>query len=508
MQRAVVQKMTEIAPARVAAAGTSRIGVIDIGSNSVRLVIYDGCSRSPDRYYSEKSICALGADIDETGRLNPQGCEDALATLKRFCVLLESIRVDVVDVVATAAVREAADRDQFVEQVLQRTGLRVRILSGEEESLLATQGVLLGVPAASGVVADLGGGSLELGRVDNGEVRACTSQPMGSLRMVGHGYTTHQMKSKIRTYLDRFEWPAEKQSVLYLVGGSWRAIARIHMRRTSYPVRVLHGYSLGRKEAREMARWTQERMPSGLRPFSVASISRLEVVPYAAVVMDRLIKRVRPKQVMFSNFGLREGLYYQHLSESCRGEDPLLAGCERLESRHARSSGYGKELYAWLQPLLQRAKESEQRLVRAACLVNDIEWRENPNSRAVIAFESMMRFTVSGVSHLERLFIAAALLFRHEGGRRATEIPALGLLPSETLAWAEALGNAMRVGEALSGAAQGVLPQCQLNADAVSRIEVVLPAGLADLQGETLDKEIRTLGQSMSRKPRIVITSK
>ena len=486
----------------------SRVGVIDIGSNSVRMVVYEGLGRSPERFFNEKEICALGADIDRTGRLDPAGCVKALVTLRRFRTLADTLAVDRLEGVATSAVRDASDGPDFVREVKRNTGIRLRILEGEEEARLVARGVLLGTPDAEGLVADLGGGSLELARLAMGKVQECASLPVGSLRFASTGRSPRWVSAEIKTHLDRSTPLLRRQPRIYLVGGGWRALARIHMRRTGYPVRVLQGYALGRRELREAIRWVRAQTPDGLRPFSSAAESRLKTVPYAALVLDRLAARVRPEEVVFSVFGLREGIYHRHLSASCRSEDPLIAACENLETRRARSPGYGGELYRWLRPLFAEAGAAEQRLIRAACLVNDIEWRENPDYRAAAAFETMMRVTVSGVSHPERLFVFGSLLFRHKGGRRAAaEIPGLALLPPERLARARTLGTAMRAAATLSGAMRGVLPECRLQIDNIDIIVVTLPGSLAALAGGRVQNQLELLGQAMSRRVRLEVAA-
>lgn len=485
------------------AASARRIAILDIGSNTVRLVVYEGSERTPELFFNEKATCRLGACIEDSGQLDAMGRERALASIARFRTLLPILHVDVVEAVATAAVREAADGQDFVQEVEDRTGIRVRILGGTEEAELAARGVLLGSPEAEGLVADLGGGSLEIARLAQGRAEDCMSLPIGSLRIALPADSSGKINRAIKTQLDRSVALGERHARLYLVGGAWRAMARIHMQRTGYPINVLQGYALRRKEALELARWTRARTPEALRRSAAVSDARVEVVPYAALVLDRLVKRVRPKQVVFSIFGLREGLYFNHLDARHRAEDPLLAACAAMEERRARSPGYGAELYRWLWPLFGSERTGDARLVHACCLANDVEWRENPDYRAAIAFETMMRVTVSGVSHVERLFVASALLFRHKGGRRvASKTPGIAMLTPDQLSRAEALGAAMRMAATLTGACTGVLPRCRLGIDK-SRIVVNLPGALAGLDGESVRRDLETLGQAMSRRTRL-----
>ena len=161
----------------------SRVGVVDVGSNSVRMVVFDGAARSPAYFYNEKVMCGLGLGLAETGRLNPRGRERALAALRRFALLAEGMNMAPLTVVATAAVREAADGQEFSNEVLRETGLRLWVISGDEEARLSAQGVLLGWPDAKGIVCDIGGSSMELAQVGGGKVGARATSPLGPFRL-------------------------------------------------------------------------------------------------------------------------------------------------------------------------------------------------------------------------------------------------------------------------------------------------------------------------------------
>ena len=481
----------------------TRVGVIDIGSNSVRLVVFEAEGRAPYYLFNEKIMCGLGQGLDTTGRLSADGRRRALMVLRRYQALCKIFGVDSTIAVATAAVREASDGEDFVCMVKSRTGLQVRITQGEEEARYSACGVLLGSPHAEGLVADLGGASLEVAEIGAGRVGACASLPIGPLRLSPEIVDVREVRKSIDAKLASCPVLNRRYRHLHLVGGSWRALARVHMNRTRYPLRVLHEFSLPRGDARKLAKWAAHQRVEGLARFSDASESRLRVTPFGGLVLDRLIKFCGARKVILSAFGLREGVLFEHLPLEQRLDDPLIAACTEFERRHARFPGYGRELFDWVRPLFADSGPGELRLMHAACLANDVEWREHPDYRAAIAFEAMMRVDVAGVDHEERLFVALALLFRHKGARRAAaKLDVFGLLETTRIERSERLGRAMRVADHLSGACGGVLPHCPLLL-LDDRLSLAVPPQFAALAGESVESELVILGRLLGRRTQI-----
>ena len=142
--------------------------VIDIGSNTVRLVIYEGSRRAPETVWNEKVAARLGRDISTTGRIPQEAEDEALAALARYALIIQDLGIDDVQAVATAAARDAKNGQEFLAKVA-ALGLEPRLLSGEEEACISANGALGAFPGAHGVVADLGGGSLELVSIHSNE---------------------------------------------------------------------------------------------------------------------------------------------------------------------------------------------------------------------------------------------------------------------------------------------------------------------------------------------------
>ena len=321
----------------------SRVGVVDVGSTSVRMVVFDGAARSPAYFYNEKIMCGLGANMASTGRLNPEGRARALAALKRFQELAETMRTGPLTAVATAAVREAEDGPDFEREVCRETGLKLCVIDGNEEARLSAQGVLLGWPGAYGLICDMGGSSVELAEISGGKVGACVSSRLGPLRLreLGGGKPARRTLIK-ETLAQMHETLGEQRDRLFLVGGSWRAIAKIDMLRRGYPLHVLHEYRMNRASVRATVQFIQENSVDDLRRMAHVSSARMALVPYAAEVLTRLVQTFKPRDIAVSSYGVREGLLYEQMPQELRDRDPLIEACRFAESKDARLPGNGK----------------------------------------------------------------------------------------------------------------------------------------------------------------------
>jgi exopolyphosphatase/guanosine-5'-triphosphate,3'-diphosphate pyrophosphatase len=428
----------------------SRMGVIDIGSNSVRMVVFDGAARSPAYFFNEKILCGLGAGFSETGRLNPEGRVRAMIALRRFAALAKGMDVSPLLTVATAAVRDAEDGADFREDVLRNTGLEIQIVGGDEEARLSAQGVLLGWPGAEGLVCDIGGSSMELAELlGGGEVGLRRSSDLGPLKLMGLDGGKKAMRAHIKARVsDLAEAFPNRPDRLFLVGGSWRAIARIDMERRGYPLKVLHEYRMTPKAILDSIAMIERSDMNELRSQTGTSSERMRLVPLAAEVLKALVRELQPREVAVSSYGIREGLLYEQMSEALRHRDPLIEAARHAEASSARMPGFGRALYNFVEPLFPRAKHDKKRLIRAACLLHDVSWRAHPDYRAEVCFDNATRANLGGLTHGERVYLGLALLHRYKSNRDNTNFNAelLSLLPEAQVMEAEILGRAMRFG--------------------------------------------------------------
>ena len=370
----------------------SRVGVVDVGSNSVRLVVFDGAARSPAYFYNEKIMCGLGAGLAETGRLNPEGRVRALRALKRFQALADGLGIGPLTSVATAAVREAEDGPDFRAEVEKETGLKLWVIDGEEEARLSAQGVLLGWPGAYGLVCDIGGSSMELAELSDGRVGQRISTKLGPQRLKTISGGKKAIRKHVATEVAALaDIMGPQKNRLFLVGGSWRAIARIDMLRRNYPLAVLHEYRMSRKDVRETVRFIAEADIEELRQTTGLSEARMDLVPLASLVLRELVRVMKPHDIAISSYGIREGMLYEQMPQRLRDRDPLIEACRFAEAKDARLPGFGRRLFEFILPLFGRVDDERRRIIKAACLLHDVSWRAHPDYRHEVCFDNATR---------------------------------------------------------------------------------------------------------------------
>ena len=434
------------------AKGLSRVGVIDVGSNSVRLVVFDGAARSPAYFYNEKIMCALGAGLSETGHLSPSGRERALSAIRRFAALAEGMGIPPLTAVATAAVREASDRQDFCDEVLRETGIKIWVIDGREEARLSAQGVLLGWPGSYGLVCDIGGSSMELADLNEGKVGQRVTSALGPLKLREIKGGKKAIKAYIKETMASLhkKMDAETAMRLFLVGGSWRAIARIDMERRGYPLTVLHEYRMTARRISATADYIAASDLQDLRQRCNISDARMSLVPYAIMVLKELMRTFKPKDVAISSYGIREGMLYEQMPRALRERDPLIEACRFAESKDARLPGFGRLLYDFVMPLFPRAGWQRKRIIRAACHLHDVSWRAHPDYRAEVTFDNATRANLGGLKHQERVLLGTALLTRYSNKKTGTRFDALfDMLTEAEHQDANILGKAMRLGAML-----------------------------------------------------------
>ena len=480
----------------------SRVGVVDVGSNSIRMVVFDGAARSPAYFYNEKVMAGLGSGLATTGRLNPEGVRRGMIALKRFAALADGMGIKPLICVATAAVREAEDGPAFRRAVEKETGLTLHVIEGEEEARLSAQGVLLGWPEAKGLVCDIGGNSMELAELEGGRVGRRITTPLGPFRLQQVKGGAAGLAEHITRIIEQAaDTLGRDHDQIYLVGGSWRAIARLDMERVNYPMTVLHEYRMTPQDVGETVKWIAGKSIAEMRASTGISQSRMELVPLASQVLRQLVQSLRPKSLAVSSYGIREGLLYEQMPAGLRSRDPLIEAARFSERQMARMPGFGKKLYQFLEPVFGDAPPERDRLIRAACLLHDTTWRTHPDYRADACFDNVTRANMAALSHPERVFLGLSLLHRYKNSRANSPMaPLFALLSDKEIRDAEVLGKAMRFGAMFSvkdPAEAGTLkyqPKKKL-------LELKLTRTGRALMGEVAEARFRALALSLEVEP-------
>lgn len=480
--------------------GMSRRAVVDLGSNSVRLVIFEGDARNPVQIFNEKAVLRLAKGMTRTGQLETGAMEQTETVLRRYAAIVEAMGAQPFEVLATSAVRDAENGPEFVRHLMARMpGIKINVLTGHQEGQLSAEGVLCGIPGADGVLADLGGGSLELVRLDAGRVGQAATIPIGVIRLADRaGGDLLRARAIVTQALEETPFIGEAEGRdLYLSGGAFRALARIHIMQTGYPLNMVHHYTIGREEARDLAgvigeagRKLIERMPGVPR-------RRIEDLPFAALILRRLLRSSGVNRVVFSANGLREGWFSRMLPPETRAEDPLLAAGRDLTRGILRDPGLPPALVAWTNPLFPTETGAQRRLREAACWLSDIGSHEHPEYRAEQAFLRVLRQPGIGLDHHARAFLALVLALRYEAALDSNFLaPTRSLLDLHAARRAETLGAALRLAYTLCAGTPQLLAGTQLTM-APGRLVLGLSESNGVFAGESVLRRLDRLAQML-----------
>ena len=478
--------------------------IIDIGSNSVRMVVYE-IGRASTPLYNEREGCGLGRNLAKTGYLHPDGVKEATLLLQRFAKLIKSMRVKKITAVATAAVRDAKDGQRFLQSVRAKTGLKIRVLTGAEEARLSATGVCAAFPGASGIMGDMGGGSIELVAMAGGSLGKRISLPLGPLNIMESGLAKSKLMDHIDGQIGALPWlkPAGRKKRFYAVGGTFRAMARVHMQLLNYPLHVVHRYTVLRKPFSKFLDQCVAGQHRNLAEQVKISKTRIAAIPFAAMVLKSLFHRAEFEEVCFSIYGLREGIAYVDEPKSVKS-DMVLHACRMLGGSRNRFGLNGDEVFDFLAPLVPRAASH---IFRAACWVSDIGWMEHPEQRAWQVFQRLLYAPMLSVDHKDRLFIATACYVRYGGDCKKLPDRYLQLMDFDQFALAKKWGVALRFADTLCAGAPGILSNLDLQL-ARGHLTLNLPRAWPVAGGDAVPKRFSNLADAFGRNALIIQAGK
>ncbi len=488
------------------------VAIIDIGSNSVRLVAYDGLTRAPTPLYNEKVLCGLGRGVFSTRRLSDEAVRRALNALGRFRVLCDTIRVGRIFVLATAAARDAENGPAFIAAAEEILGQGIELLSGRREAELSALGIVSGFHGPDGVVGDLGGGSLELVDVRGATVGQGVTMPLGGLALQDlSGDSAKKARKIAREHLKKAEPQLEimRGRTFYAVGGTWRALAKLHMAARGYNLHVMHGYSVGPQDTLDFLDVVEKSDFSAIQDVELVSEARRPLLAFGAVVLEEIINVGRPREVAISALGVREGLLFEQLDRETRMLDPLIAGAQVLNDQRSRSPGHGEELRGWTDRFIATLDgpetADERRLRHAACLLSDINWRAHPDYRGEQGLNVIANAAFTGIDHPGRAYLALTGYFRHEGIAPEKASPMLrDLAGPRLLERARLIAALQRVAFPITAGMAGVLERTPLVVED-GKIVLTLPAEWRPLDGERLLNRVRGLGRVIGLDGRVQV---
>lgn len=482
----------------------SYFAVLDIGSNSVRFVVFSSITRTPDIVFNEKVLCGLARGVGATGAMEQEAMNEAVIALKRFAVLSKQMKIANIYAFATSAVRDTTNGDAFIKKVKSETGFDVDVIKGTEEARLAALGVISGDPQACGIVGDLGGGSLELARVSDGKVHECISLPIGPLRLKHQTAGDRDaLKKTVKDALKSVNWIKDSsEQTLYLVGGAWRNIARLLLIEREEPIAVLHGYKVNGDDMKDfVATLTKANIKENPNR-KVIPAKRRDILPEAAYILKKLISTTKINAVNVSSFGVREGINFDRLDDEKKKLDPLLNQALSVAQERGRFPEHGEILYQWIKPLFSNYAQDNSpinRLNRAVCILSDIAWRAHPDYKANRAVELALHGRWLDVSHRDRAYMGVALNHAYGGDFESPYIKdVLGLLLNREKSLAMALGAALRLAQRLSGGTIDVLNTSELRMGK-SVITLSLDKQYEDLYGSVVKRRLKVLSTLLEK---------
>ncbi len=432
-------------------------GIIDIGSNTVRLVVFEGVSRSPLIIHNEKIIAGLGRSLSASGKLDQESQEKTLNALSRYVSKCKALGAGMPKIFATAAIRDATNGQEFTEIAEKTIGGSIHVLRGREEGRYSTLGVISGFPNADGFVGDLGGGSLELVLINNGNPGDGITLPLGPLRLMG--LKRSEAEDVINRFFDELDWfwDRVKGNNFYAVGGAWRSLARVDIAQKK-SLEIVHSHSMDPKIVNNLTHLLSRLQGDSLKKIGGLTKRREEGLPLASLVLSRILSYSELKKVFFSGNGLREGILYDQLDSAESQLDPLIEGALRISLKSGSSSIFLEEIKEWVKPLSDESIDN--RLINTACILSNIGLSVVANSPPHIIASIVLYSPLVGVTHQERAFIAQSISYRY-GGRGLT-LKYKHLLNENYDKYSKKLGKALRLAYQISGGGVNILPQTKL----------------------------------------------
>jgi len=478
------------------------VAIVDIGSNSVRLVSYEALTRSPTPTFNEKVLCGLGRGVATTGFLPEDAVGKALSALQRFRILCDIMEIRDVRALATAAVRDAANGPQFLRLAESAVGCPIDLLAGTREARLAALGVISSIHRPDGLVGDLGGGSLELTDISAGRVGQGVSLPLGGLALMDVSERTPKKAARIaRDALAKVRGVSELSGrAFYAVGGTWRSLARLHMRQRGYPMHVMHNYIIPAREALDFVKLAERA--DTLPAIESVSTARRPLLIYGAAVLEEIVKLWEPNEIVVSALGVR----FESLSPAEQAKDPLIETAREFNRLRSRAPAHGEELFDWTSRFLATThieeSDDERRLRHAACLLSDIAWRAHPDYRAEQSHDLISNANLIGLDHPSRAFVALSASYRHVSSDEDIGPTSRALASPKQLDRARLIGASFRVAYILSAAMPGVLPRAPMALQG-GKVTVALPPDLSALNSDRLQNRLKQFARLLGGDPEV-----
>lgn len=406
--------------------------VVDLGSNSVRLVIYRlGSQGTQQEIDNLKQTVRLSSHLGDDGRIAEAGIKAALRVLEQFCQLCRAYGVTHITGIATQAVRMAVNREEVLERIYEATGIPFRVVSGEEEARYGYLAVVNSLALEEGVTVDIGGGSTEITVFRDRRLVRADSIPYGAVSLTREFLRSDLPSMKdmknldrvIQRELDRRPWLTGLGFPVIGMGGTARSLARIHQRRRHYPLLILHGYEMWPTEVTAILDMVRSMPIVKRRNITGLSADRADIITAGLAILDQILKRVGTSRFVISNKGLRDGVLMEHILH-IRGQellpDTLMYSIENIHDQFGLNRNHAFHVWKLADRLftamvnhgLVEASEEHRRWLQVAALLHDIGRAISIYNTSKHTFYLLLQIPLFGISHRDRVMAAAIAAFK------------------------------------------------------------------------------------------------
>jgi exopolyphosphatase/guanosine-5'-triphosphate,3'-diphosphate pyrophosphatase len=483
--------------------------IIDLGSNSIRMLIYDNLLNSQIPIFNEKAICELGKNLDKTGKLDPKGSDFALSVLQRFKRILSNLKVKKFKIIGTAAIREATDSKLFVAKVKKILKKKVQVLTGIEEAENSALGVIIGFQRVNGVVVDLGGGSLEIARVEKNIIYEKISLPLGVLRLFNQPKRNKdKINSIISFYLNKIEWLRKgKTKNLYLCGGTWRTLLNAHIFKTNYPLSILHQYKLPAIEALKFSnRLSSVKLIKSEKLVGVTK-SRTNYIPIGSYILSSLIKICDPSNILCSVSGVREGSLINKAYLNILKKDSLNRSVHFIALKKGDFGENYIKLYNFLKKIFPNKDENFPfRLLLPACSLSNFDWGLGTYQRAELVFHEVINSPILKLSHNDRIKLGLVSFWRHCSTKYYPDLEFLKLLSNSEITACRRIGAALRFASSISVISSIFYEKIKIYVANEKTLILKVPKKYSQVISNQVQKRLKSLAEEMNLKQEIVYT--
>lgn len=410
-----------------------RIAIIDIGSNSARLVISHLYKNGAfNMVYNQKETLRLAQKVDSDNMLTEEAFASTIETMRTFAYMCKIYEADKTIAVATAAIRNASNGGELIRQVAEKTGIHLHIISGETEAYFSYLGVINTINVKDGIVFDLGGGSIEIILFKDRKLVESISLPMGAVNTTEMFNTRNELPANvlsdmsffIHSRLARLAWVKQPDLPLIGVGGTARTVAKIIQRSKKYPTTKIHNYSFSAQTYRNYftslvaTDFEQRKRISGL------GAERNDIILAGSTIINCLIEEMGTKTMIVSGCGLRDGLFYDYYAKSFGlpviADDILALSRENMLKLYERDAVHARHVTTLALAMfdgwkdLHKLRKGFRPLLETAALLHDIGISINFYSHARHSAYMIQNAKLFGLTHKEQL-ITSAVAGWHNG---------------------------------------------------------------------------------------------